>query len=241
LIEWETLSYRQGWIHSEDNQVKQYSVILKRKSLLNTQNNYHCVSAEWHNIPRVNQQIFLQMEPVCKSRPWRECIKLSLTTTFCFGMAVPRAALSGWHWRMTCSVSRKSGCTSPGSGSVCPFAMKALSQGHAWEDRAQPLKFWNIFFQQEESVWLQLWTCCFWLRIARVKHAGRRDKKMWQQSEPFAESPAPFSPDLEAALQGDEISSGELRPVNDAHEMGCELIRHSLLPTCRICDSLRQV
>lgn len=84
LIEWEILSHRQGWTHNEDNQVKYYSVILKRKSLWNTQNNYHSVSAEWYNIPRVNQQIFRQIEPMCKSSPWWECTKLSLTTTFCF-------------------------------------------------------------------------------------------------------------------------------------------------------------
>lgn len=104
LTEWEILSYRQVWIHNEDNQVKYYSVNLKRSNLLNTQNNYHSVCAEWYNIPRVNQHIFLPIKPMCRSSPWQECIKLSLTTTFCFGMLCAKICSSLVEIREWCAV-----------------------------------------------------------------------------------------------------------------------------------------
>lgn len=103
------------------------------------------------------------------------------------------------------------------------------------------LDFLFYFFLVGRICLIAAITCCLWLYIANVKHARTRDKKMWQQSESSKENPASFSPDFKAALQRDEISTGEPRPSNDIHRMGCKLIHYSLPPTNRICNSLKQV
>lgn len=211
------------------------------KSLLNTQNNYRGVSAEWCNIPRVNPQIFLRSTPMCRSSPCQGCIKLSLTSTFCFRtlcakFCSSRAAIGGW-----CAVSHIN--LDVPAQALAPYAH--LQWNHWAKDmpgrtELNPWSF-GIFFSCGKNLVDWSYKPAVYGCILPVLNMQEQEIRKYDSRMNNLKKTQHLSLLILRLHCRDEISTGELRPSNDAHKMGCKLIHYSLPPTSRICNSLKQV
>lgn len=154
---------------------------------------------------------------MCKSSQWLRCIKLSLTTTFCFRMACAKihssqTEIGGWCVVFLINLDVP-------AQTLAPYVH--LQWNHWAKDMPGRKEFNPWSFGTCFSGGKNLFDCSYNLLFMTVycqcSMRSTRDKKTWQQSESSKENPLFFSPDFKAALQRDEISTGEPRPPNDVH------------------------
>lgn len=210
------------------------------RSLLNTQNNYQSVPAEWYNIRRVNQQLFLRTPATRGSSPCQHASSCHSPAPSASGRSCQVLQLSGCHRRAMCCVSHKSGCAALALAPYVHLQWNHWAKDMPGRTELNPWSF-GIFFSCGKNLFDWSYKPAVYGCILPVLNTREREIRKCDSRMNHLKKTQHLSLLISRLHCRDEIGTEELRPSNDAHKMGCELIHYSLPPTSRICNSLEQV